>query len=605
MITFYDYAVIGFFFAFMIGMGIVFHRRTKDTSNFFRGGGAMTWWMVGASCFVSTFSAWTFVGLAGAVYSRGTLLSIVYLAGILGHAICMMVAPRFRRMRVITWVEALRERYGKGTEQFYANFSVLVQLITGGSGLYILGVFMSALFGTNMTLTIITIGVVMIFLSTTGGSWAIIASNFVQGLIIISTVVVTGILVLGMPEVGGLSGFFAKVPSTHWRWGFDISPTVLTIFLVVNIYNSILNNTSLSGAASRLLAVKNESHAIRTQIIPIFGCIILPIFALIPPLAATFLIPDINQKFATLNHPNEAAYVGVAMLALPQGLLGLLACSIFAATMTSLDVAINGNAGIFVKNIYQRIIRPHADERELMIAAKCFSVFIGVTLILGGIGFSYIKDLPLYELGGILGSLLAQPLLIPLVLGIFIRRVPSWSAMTTVILGFIVSVTTMKIVPPPMLMGWFGFTELNLQEKHDLAWLLPNVAVTIVCISWFLFTRLFYKEEKSPDVQRFFDKQKTPIDLAAEGIQESDGEQARTLGKLCLIYGGVTCLGMLIPNPLHGRIAFLAIGGTLLITGGILAYLGWRQKTHVAPTHHQQSAPLMMEDTAKEPVTTS
>jgi len=50
-------------------------------------------------------------------------------------------------------------------------------------------------------------------------------------------------------------------------------------------------------------------------------------------------------------------------------------------------------------------------------------------------------------------------------------------------------------------------------------------------------------------------------------VRHQDAMQYRLVGIMCLIFGGGTTLGMLIPNPLYGRIAFLFVGGTILIFG--------------------------------------
>jgi hypothetical protein len=93
---------------------------------------------------------------------------------------------------------------------------------------------------------------------------------------------------------------------------------------------------------------------------------------------------------------------------------------------------------------------------------------------------------------------------------------------------------------------------------------------------------LFYREPKPDDkrnaqIENFFRKQRTPIDLEAEGIVESDGEQARTLGWLSLAYGAFIALGVLIPNTMGGRSVFLCIGCGMSAVGAVLLYAAARQ----------------------------
>lgn len=68
MISGYDISAIVFYFIFMILLGFIFRKQVANTSDYFRGGGKMVWWMAGSSAFMTTFSAWTFTGAAGKAY---------------------------------------------------------------------------------------------------------------------------------------------------------------------------------------------------------------------------------------------------------------------------------------------------------------------------------------------------------------------------------------------------------------------------------------------------------------------------------------------------------------------------------------------------------
>ena len=49
MISLYDYIIIGFYLVLMLAIGLVFRRMSQDTSDYFRAGGAMPWWITGTS----------------------------------------------------------------------------------------------------------------------------------------------------------------------------------------------------------------------------------------------------------------------------------------------------------------------------------------------------------------------------------------------------------------------------------------------------------------------------------------------------------------------------------------------------------------------------
>ena len=107
------------------------------------------------------------------------------------------------------------------------------------------------------------------------------------------------------------------------------------------------------------------------------------------------------------------------------------------------------------------------------------------------------------------------------------------------------------------------------------------IANTVVGSLWFFGTRLWYRRQSPAyhaSVDAFFEKLKTPVDHTAEGVS-SDAAQFRTLGRLCLCYGGFVLTLILIPNPLVGRACFLFIGGAI---GGIGALLLRTARRHDA-----------------------
>src|SRR6185295_277410 len=110
--------------------------------------------------------------------------------------------------------------------------------------------------------------------------------------------------------------------------------------------------------------------------------IIGPIVWFIPPMAARITHPDLHALFPDVKHPADAAYVAACLGTLPAGMLGLLISGIFGATMSTMDVGLNKNAGFFVKNFYHVVVRPRASEREQLVAGKLVTLVLGALVIL-------------------------------------------------------------------------------------------------------------------------------------------------------------------------------------------------------------------------------
>src|SRR5947208_3657299 len=197
VIQLYDKGIIAFYFLFLLAVGLVFRRLSKNTSDYFRCGGAMPWWITGTSAWIAGFSAWTFVGAAAKVYETGTLILWSYYPTVIALLLVMAYfCVRFRRMRVVTWMEGVRGRYGLPTEQFYTYIKVPLSLLMAGVSLNAIGVFMSTVFGIHMTAMLIILGVVVTLVATAGGAFAVLASDFVQMFLVVTITIVVAVLTL-------------------------------------------------------------------------------------------------------------------------------------------------------------------------------------------------------------------------------------------------------------------------------------------------------------------------------------------------------------------------------------------------------------------------
>jgi SSS family solute:Na+ symporter len=94
--------------------------------------------------------------------------------------VMLCTCVRFRRMRVVTWMEGVRARYGPGTEQFYTWIKLPLALIMSGVSLNAIGVFMSAVFDLPMVPVLVSLGIVVTVVALVGGSFAVLASDFVD-----------------------------------------------------------------------------------------------------------------------------------------------------------------------------------------------------------------------------------------------------------------------------------------------------------------------------------------------------------------------------------------------------------------------------------------
>ena len=584
MLSKYDYLVIGFYFAFMAMIGWVCRKFIGNTSDYFRGGGKMLWWMAGCSAFVGQFSAWTFTGAAGKAYLDGPVIMVLYFANALGF-FCNFAffAPRFRQMRVITSIQAVKARFGNGSEQFFTWVQLPVGVLYAAIWLSGLAVFISAAFNMDLYLTVIVTGSVVLIMAVIGGSWAVAAGDFIQTLVLMPITLVTAFLAIA--QVGGWSRFLEKLPHHYLHWTESARPEILYLWIIAIIIKQFISTNNMLEAA-RYLNAKDGHQARKAALLASILFIIGPVFWFIPPMVARIVHPDLHTVFPNLKNPAEGAFVVAGLDNMPVGMLGLLISGIFGATMSNMDIGLNRNAGFFAKNFYQIIIRPQAHEREMLLVSKIVTFLLGILVISAALVFST-GNIGLFNLMLQFGGLIAAPYCIPLIWGTLIKRAPAWAGWTTVLVGFAVSWAGNEYLTADWLqkiMGWS--VPLSARESSDWVLLLGVLFNTIVCSAWFLGSCLFANTRSTPEkerVDKFFTQMQTPIDFHKEEGSGNDAQQYRTLALLSLIYGAFISLLLLIPNSPLGRLGMFTCAGTMLGVGGLL-YWNYTRLTRKQPT---------------------
>lgn len=591
--TRYDYIVVGFYLVFMFLLGPIYKNFSKTSSDFFRGGGGMLWWVVGSSAFMNTFTAWAFTGGAAKAYETGTFYLLLFGCNLIAMLFCyFFVVAKYRRMRIITVMEGVRKRFGRTSEQSLTWLLILVRILFGGLALYTVAVFMASVFNIDMSVLIILLGTTITLMTVFGGSWSATAGDFVQMMVVV--VITVAMCILTLVKVGGFGGFIEKIPKHHFNWTLFDRPSVIIFYFIALSINQLIQMNSLIEGAAKYIFVKDAHDAKKAIFIQMIGVTILSLIWIVPPMIATVWHPDLAAEYPKLNTPSEAAYVAMAKDLLPAGLMGLLVCGIFAATVTSYNSQLNIVGGSFVRNIYIQVIRPNASEKEQIFVGRIFMLVYGAIWIIIGLIFMNYKSLKLFDMLLLLAASTGLPLTVPLFLGIFFKKTPPWSGWSTMLAGFIAAMGLRLMFwdkflqflwkNPEMtskdLLGmlWRG-AELRAQEIDDLNLAITMGVIAVASVGWFFFTMLFYRKDDKQyieQVDRFFKDMNTPIrtDENELSSHDNDSRQYNVLSKLCIVYGSFILLLLLVPNPLGGRLSILVCGLVVAVTGFVLRKIG-------------------------------
>ncbi len=502
---------------------------------------------------MSSFSAWTFTGAAGFAYKHGILIIALFYFNVISYLFAgKFIAAKCRQTRKVTSAQVIFDRFGRLGEQFFLWIQVPNMLFGGAIWMMGLATFLSVAFGVPMTVTIIASGAVILLYSTISGSWAVMTSAFLQSLILMALSLVVALLTL--TNIGGVNGFFAEVDPQKlvlfseehtWVWALAYLSQIFLLF------NSAVG-------ATRFLAVRDGRNAKKAANFAALLFLIGPIIWFIPPIAASHFFPNLGELLPGLKHPQDAAYVMMGLKVLPAGLAGLMIMVIFAATLSSMDAAINQNAGIITLNIYKALFRPNAGEKELFIASRVFNVLCGVGVTAGALFLARQEQFALFDLMLILSSVIGLPIAVPFVLMYWVKKTPRWSAVASIVSGAI-------------------YSYIAVQQEWSFA--IRVFGIIGISSGVFFLSGLFWKRVSATaraDVLDFYSTMNRPVDTDAEDVGSEDVRQLKLVGSMAMIIAAGLFVVVFFPNTMTARGITGATATMIFIIGWLMNRAGCR-----------------------------
>lgn len=567
--TIYLY-VIGTYLLVLIAFGFVMARLVRSDADYFRCGSRGTWWLVGVSNFMSGFSAWTFTGAAGVAFEAGPSVILIGLGGVVGTFLILapFLAGWFRQLRATTMPEVIRNRFGPRTQQFYAYINVPTRLLYSSLHLFGFAIFASTFFGWDIRLIIIAVGLTVTLYATFGGNWAATTTDFLQSMIVLSMTILVAVLCL--QHVGGIGGMISLVQEkglqsdftfikpdgqfsgNRYGWWWMIAMTVFGLMSLGNV-----------AASPQFFSTKDGREAKRAALLGGLLGLAAQFLFYIPPMVARLTAAD-DVLGSSLKKPAESAYAVMSMKLLTPGLMAVMVVAMLAATMSAMDTGLNRNAAIITEDIYpalrRRLGRKEADGNHRMRLGQIMTAMLGIGIIILAMHFAGVGDANKGIFGIMLdiNTTLTIPLMIPMTLCLFVKRVPSWTA-----------IASAAVTMVPSLLGFFSKDlfghEWTYQQK--LFTTIPvGIAAFLLCgLSWRRETLAYHQQ-----VDQFFTTMHTPVDFAAEVGDENDLRQLRIVGVFSVIVGMLMMLLVFLPDDWRGRIQVLCVSGGVCAVGALM-----------------------------------
>jgi SSS family solute:Na+ symporter len=130
------------------------------------------------------------------------------------------------------------------------------------------------------------------------------------------------------------------------------------------------------------------------------------------------------------------SYLALVKELIPTGLRGLILAGMAAALMSNVSSVLNSASTLATMDLYGKLVRPRASERELVAFGRWSGVAILCTSMLLAWYYSLRPDLSLYERLQSIFFFIAPPFAVIFLIGLLWWRATAKAAVWTIVLGF-------------------------------------------------------------------------------------------------------------------------------------------------------------------------
>lgn len=462
-----DWIIIGCYFLLSIGIGWYFkNQASKSLSDFFLGGRKLPWYVAGISMVATTFAADTPLWVTEKIAQHGISGNWLWWNMLIGGLLTtFFFAKMWRRAEIVTELEFIELRYSGKAAAFLRGFKSIYMgiflnaIIIGWVNVAlaaILEVFFDypptiQLFGLELNTTICLIGAGMAIVaiySSLSGLIGVAITDTIQFFIAMSGCIILAIVVLDLPEIGGIVGLKSQLPA--WRFQFfpkigsdslsetigiySISVAAFLTFGLVQWWASWYPGAEPGGGgyiAQRMMSAKNEKHAVfATLFFQIAHYCLRPWPWIIVGLCALVLYPDLSIE------ESGKGFVLAMKDHLPAGLKGLLLVAFLSAYMSTISTQLNWGASYLTNDLYKRFLstkqheNEESEQKDLVRKARWFTILIMLTALITTTQINSIDSAAhfLIECGAGLGLVL--------ILRWYWWRINAWSEITASIAPF-------------------------------------------------------------------------------------------------------------------------------------------------------------------------
>lgn len=355
---------------FMMAIGFFFSKSSSNLSDYFLGGRQMGSWLTALSAQASDMSSWLLMGLPGAVYLNGVSSGWIAIGlGIGTYLNWLLVAKRLRKYSAvandaITIPEYFQNRFnseGNALKVVCAIIIFVFFLVYTASGFNAAAKLINNVFGIEYVLAL-TIGAVVILVYTfTGGYFAVVWTDFFQGMLMFFAILIVPIVAYLTLEAD-----FASVIADKPGY-MDIMANGTQPYSIQSIISDLgwgLGYFGMPHILVRFMSIKSSDLIKKSRIIAMVWVIL--------SLIASVAVGCIGYVYLTSRGivlegaASETIFMELVTRVAPGFIAGILLCAIVSAIMSTSDSQLLVTASAMTNDIYKTIFNKKATDKQLL-----------------------------------------------------------------------------------------------------------------------------------------------------------------------------------------------------------------------------------------------
>ncbi|HEV8400091.1 MAG TPA: sodium:solute symporter family protein [Gemmatimonadales bacterium] len=517
-----DYAILGVYFAFVLGIGWALRRFVKSSEDFFLSGRSIPAWIAGLAFISANLGAQEVIGMGASGAKYGMMTSHFYWLGAIPAMVFVgiFMMPFYYGSRARSVPEYLKLRFDEKTRGFNAITFAVMTVFSSGISMYALAKLLELILGWSFHTSVILSAAIVLAYIFLGGLTSAIYNEVLQFFLIVMGFL--PLVLLGLKDVGGWDGLTAKLGtvatnagyapgawSSSWRHldAASANPMGVEWFGLVMGLGFVLSFGYWCTdflVVQRAMAADSMTAARRTPLLAAIPKMLFPALVILPGMIAIAmhgtgggLLP--LESDGTPNY-NLAVPVMLGHY-LPSGLLGLGLTALMASFMSGMAGNVTAFNAVWTYDIYQSHIRPgQSDQHYLRMghAATVFGILLSVVAAYAATRFNNILDML-----QLVFAFVNAPLFATFLLGMFWRRTTGHGAFYGLLLGTVAAAIHHGLVLPhgatPGLKGAFLGTVLHTYPSEMAQNFWTAIFAWSACFVATIAISLATKRNKSDD----------------------------------------------------------------------------------------------------------